>query len=64
MDNELFDFFDFGETRDTMDLIFTELENFKSKLIAVTRLLPFIMNKPLCTGQIIKKDFIHQLLYR
>ena len=64
MDNEPFDFFDFGETRDIMDLIFTELENFKSRLIGVTRLLPFVMNKPLCTGQVIKKDFIYQLLYR
>ena len=65
MDNEPFDFFDYGETRDIMYLIFTELQKFKKRLSDVIQLMPLIMGKSFNKTQIIiKEDFIYQLLYR
>ena len=64
MDNEPFDFFDFGEIKGIMDLIFIESEHFKKFFTKLTELLPFILGKDLITAKIIKKDFIYQLLYR
>ena len=65
MDNEPFDFFDYGETRDIMYLIFTELQKFKKRLSDVIQLMPLIMGQSFNKTQIIiKEDFIYQLLYR
>lgn len=65
MENEPFEFFDWGEIKGIMDLILIELQVFKEKLLEIINILPyFIKIKNLIDISIIKKDFVYQLLYR
>ena len=65
MENEPFEFFDWGEIKGIMDLILIELQVFKEKLLEIINILPyFIKIKNLIDISIIKKDFVYHLLYR
>ena len=64
INNVPFDFFDYGETKDTMDRIVVEINNFSRKLEDVLNYMRILVDRNNCFVEIVKKDFFNQLKNR
>ena len=64
LNNIPFDFFDYGETKDIMDRIRVEINNFSRQLEVVLNYLRVLVDRDYSFIEILKKDFFIQLKNR